>query len=155
MRPFPAEQNVHLHIPPCNAFSCLVAPLRTIACALPVLSKPDLPFLNFPPSRAGEWFEKAAAQRKLADSLPDTPPAPVDEKPKKGAPKKGAKDEPPPPSAKQIALAKAKELEENPIVDFERQLVGGCRRDWAEDGGQGRGLAWIVDVLDLRDHRSD
>lgn len=92
------------------------------------------------PSVAGEWFEKAAAQRKLADSLPDTPPAPVDEKPKKGAPKKGAKDEPPPPSAKQIALAKAKELEENPIVDFERQLVGGEGGDWVEDREQCRRL---------------
>jgi hypothetical protein len=61
----------------------------------------------------------------------------VDEKPKKGAPKKGAKDEPPPPSAKQIALAKAKELEENPIVDFERQLVRGEGKYWVEESRLG------------------
>lgn len=80
---------------------------------------------------AGEWAEKAAQQRALAESLPDAAPAPVVEEAKPAAkggkggkkPTAPAKEEPVQPSPKQLALQKARELEENPTVDFDRQLV--------------------------------
>jgi hypothetical protein len=75
-------------------------------------------------SLRGQWFERAQAQRDLAASLPDDPPpVVVEEKGKKG--KKPAAPAPPPPlGPKAAALAKAKELEESAVVDFDRMRVG-------------------------------
>lgn len=69
----------------------------------------------------GQWYERARAQRELAETLSDEA-APVEVKKPKGK-RASALAEPSSLSPKQLALKRAKELEETPTIEFERTLL--------------------------------
>lgn len=70
----------------------------------------------------GQWFEKARAQRELAESLSNQAP-PVEVKKPKGKRESAVAAGLSNLSPKQLALKRAQELEETPTIEFERTLL--------------------------------